>query len=153
MTRTRYPVPADEPDAREIVVGRTPSGRRQTMRKYDPRSIASPGQGLADLYPALYEQAVRCTKYPELPLARLVPQSNLTLVWRCRCTNETLRKVNNVINRGRAVCDRCQSSGKSRLEYEIAEVLRAGLGVEVLTHHARAAMSRSISICPPTTRQ
>jgi hypothetical protein len=33
------------------------------------------------------------------------------------------------------VCDRCQSADKSRLEYEIAELLRAGLRTEVLTHH------------------
>src|SRR3954451_2245371 len=110
------------------------TGERE-MRAFDPRSIALPGQSLADLYPTLYEQAVRCPKYPELPVARLVPQSNLMLVWRCRCGNEALRKVNNVVNRGRVLCDRCQSTGKSRLEYEIAELLRAGLGAEVLTHH------------------
>lgn len=109
--------------------------RRGTKQPFDRRSIAPPGSGLADLYPALYEQALRCPRYPELPLDRLAPQSNLLLVWRCRCTNEALRRVNNVVNRGRVLCDRCQSSGKSRLEYEIAALLRAGLGVEVLTHH------------------
>ncbi len=135
MTPVRYPLGADEPDAPRSPAGPTTSGRRKTVRKYDPRSIASPGQGLADLYPALYKQAVRCPKYPELPIARLVPRSNLILVWRCQCSNETLRKVNNVTSRGRVGCDRCQSAGKSRLEYEIAELLRAGMGADVLTHH------------------
>lgn len=125
----------DESEAQGPAAEFTPTGRRTTLRKYDPRSIALPGRGLADVHPALTEQAVRCPKYPELPVARLVPQSNLTLVWRCRCGNETLRKVNNVVNRGRVICDRCRASGKSRLEYEIAALLRAGLGAEVLTHH------------------
>jgi hypothetical protein len=72
MTRVRYPLGADEPDAPGSPAGPTSSGRWKTVRKHDPRSIASPGQGLANLYPALYKQAVRCTKYPELPIARLV---------------------------------------------------------------------------------
>lgn len=135
MIRVRYPLVASASHARESVAERTASGRRKTVRKYDPRSIAPLGQGLADLHPALDKQALRCLEYPEIPIARLSPQSNLSLVWRCRCGGEAPRKVNNVTTRGRATCDRCQSSGKSRLEYEVAELLRAGLGTDVLTHH------------------
>lgn len=116
----------------KVAPTRTTSGE---SGKFDPRSIAAPGEGLADLFPDLYQQAVRCPKYPKLPLARLKTRSNLALVWRCLCGNETERKVNNITIRGRVICDRCRASGKSRLEYEIAEILRIGLHTEVRTHY------------------
>lgn len=108
---------------------------RSAQSTFDPRSIAQPGEGLADLYPDLYKQAVRCPKYADLPLARLKTRSSLTLVWKCLCGNETERKVNNITLRGKVICDRCRATGKSRLEYEVAEILRIGLGTEVETHH------------------
>jgi hypothetical protein len=132
MTKTQPP--ADTSVERQSQQ-RTPSGRRRTVRNYDPRSIAPPGEGLADLFPDLYARALGCPEYPELPIARLRVQSNLILEWSCVCGSPTLRQVNNVTNRGLIVCDRCQAAGKSRLEFEVAELLRLGLGVDVLTHY------------------
>lgn len=141
MTRARHPVQV--PDSNPgTPAATTPTGRRRRPRAYDPRSIAAPGQGLGDLHPALYAQALRCPQYPELPLVRLSCQSNLSVVWRCQCGNETERKVNNVVNRGRVLCDRCQASGKSRFEFEVAELLRVGLDTEVHTHHGARRRDR-----------
>lgn len=114
----------------------TPSGRHRSSRAYDPRSIASPGQGLGDLHPDLASRALYCPQYPDIPVNRLRLQSNMRFYWLCQCGGVTHPlKVMTVVSRGAVICDRCQRTGKSRLEFEVAEVLRLMLGIDVYTHY------------------
>lgn len=131
MTRARHP--AERPGDAEGE--HTPSGRRRTSRRYDPRSIAPPGKGLADLFPQLHARAIVCLKYPELPLDRIRPGSNLMVEWSCMCGATMARRVNNVTNRGILVCDAHRAAGKSRFEFEVAALLEVGLDTQVHTHH------------------
>lgn len=132
MSRAKHPSRRQRAQA----PGLTSSGRRKSQRAYDPRSIAPPGQGLGDLHPDLLDCALYCPKYPDLPLARVRVGSNVRVHWQCRCGSVTRPlKVITVVSRGAVVCDRCQVTGKSRLEFEVAELLQAMLDLEVYTHY------------------
>ena len=132
MSRAKHPIRRQRAQA----PGFTSTGRRESQRAYDPRSIAPTGEGLGDLHPDLLDCALYCPKYPDLPLARVRRGSNVRVHWQCRCGSVTRPlKVMTVVSRGAVVCDRCQVTGKSRLEFEVAELLEAMLDLEVYTHY------------------
>jgi hypothetical protein len=76
-----------------------------------------------------------CEKYPRLDLGRVKTKSNLYFTWQCRCGSRPRRKVTDVVKIGDVVCDGCRPAGKSRLEFEVAELLRQMQTTDVLTHY------------------
>lgn len=124
MSRAKHPSRRQ----RAYAPGLTSTGRKKSQRAYDPRSIAPVGQGLGDLHPDLLALALYCPEYPDIPLARVRVGSNVRVHWQCRCRSVTRPlKVMTVVSRGAVICDRCQVTGKSRLEFEVAELLEAML--------------------------
>ena len=97
--------------------------------------VANVGAGLGDLHPDLAGRAVACERYPDFPLGRLKPGSNEYVLWACHCGRITRQKVQNVTRKAAVICSDCRPVGKSRWEFEVAELLRAMLGTRVETHH------------------
>lgn len=104
-------------------------------RDFDPRSIAPAGAGFGDLFPELAARAIVCEQYPKLDLRSVRVKSSLYIIWRCVCGTEFRRKVTDITRRRAVLCGDCTAGGKSRMEFEVAELLRLMLGTEVVTHH------------------
>lgn len=97
--------------------------------------VAEAGAGLGELHPDLVDRAIACERYPEFPLGRLKPHSNEYVLWTCHCGRTTRQKVQNVTRKAAVICSDCRPVGKSRWEFEVAELLRAMLDADVQTHH------------------
>jgi hypothetical protein len=103
------------------------------LKPHSPLAVAPSGRRLADLQPS--SPAVPCVAWTDLAPGLLYPQSQLRVEWTCRCGRHFTRKVTHVVKRGAAFCDACRLVGKSRMEFEVAHILRRMLDTTVLTHH------------------
>lgn len=100
------------------------SPRARAQRDFDPRSIAGPGERFGELQPELAARAIGCLRYPKLDLGLVKLGSNLYGTWICLCGVSFARKVLDIVKQGTVRCGDCRDVGKSRLDFEVAELLR-----------------------------
>lgn len=96
--------------------------------------VAPPGASLAAVMPDLAARARSVVKYPDLSPGQLHPKSNLIVVWEFQCGATFRLSVSNATKARFVGCRRCQNRGKSLLEFEVAVILEAQLGLPVETH-------------------
>lgn len=102
---------------------------------YDAKATALPGQRLADLRPEIAAMAIKNLSRPNISPQLLAVRSNQKVLWRCQCGQAFANNVNNATKARVFVCLTCQRRGKSRLEFEIASLLRQMLAAEIVTHY------------------
>lgn len=100
------------------------------------RRVAAPDVRLAVVAPELATVAVRNVTHPEVRPGDLATASNQRVEWLCQCGLTFVLPVWAAVKAGRPICRVCRRNGKSRAEYETAEVLRVLTGFEVQTHHS-----------------
>jgi predicted nucleic acid-binding Zn-ribbon protein len=103
---------------------------------YRAKMLATPGNRLIDLRPDLAARAVRIPKHPDLDPALLRIRSNQTVSWRCQCGRLFDGTVDNAVRSQTYICAACRKVGKSRLEFEVAHLLRRMRVGTVLMHHS-----------------
>lgn len=100
-----------------------------TRRASDIRTAAAAGESLLELYPDLASEFVSNETFPGRAPAQIRPRSNALCRWRCRRGHEWVTTVAaRVAGTG---CARCGARGQSRLELEVAELLRLSTGEHV----------------------
>lgn len=104
-------------------------------RAWDRKAIAADGESLADLRPDLAGRALRNLSRPSVIPARLRLRSNAQVLWACQCGTQFPGSVCNAVKTQVFVCRTCQRRGKSRFEFQVAELLRVLTGLEVQMHH------------------
>ena len=91
------------------------------------------GPTVADENPEIAVQFVENVTVPGRGPAELSPGSNDTCLWRCPRGHEWRATVQNRTKR-RSGCPACSPAGKSRLEFEVAELVAAATGLSVDKH-------------------
>jgi hypothetical protein len=114
------------------------SGTPAQEAAWTAKAVAPRGKSLADLRPDIAASALRCVDRPSIHPSALGARSNLRVEWRCQCGATFVRTVSNASRYSYNVCRICSNRGKSRMEYEVAEVLQAylGAGIQVRLHYA-----------------
>lgn len=72
---------------------------------------------------------------PVINPATLTSGSGEKMVWECYCGLEFIRPIQVVVHKSRITCRLCMVSGKSRLEFEVAELLSVMLNTTVVKHY------------------
>lgn len=101
-----------------------------TARGSMARRFAPPGRSLLALHSALAAEFVENLTAPSQTAESLWPGSNSACRWRCVRGHEWVTTVASRV--AGAGCARCGGAGQSRLEFEVAELLRVVTGETVL---------------------
>lgn len=100
------------------------------QRNADRRSRAPQGKSLAARFPTIADEFRENLSRPGLRIEELWPGSNAVCRWQCARGHEWLTTVASRV--AGAGCARCSGRGQSRLEFEVAELLRISTGLTVL---------------------
>jgi len=106
--------------------------------EWNRRATAPAGRTLADLRPNLARRALRNISRPSIAPGLLAVQSSMRVLWRCVCGADFTGQVANATKTSVFVCTACRRTGKSRFEFEVAELLKALLATPVVMHHGNA---------------
>ncbi len=83
------------------------------------------------------DQAIKVIDHPDIIPKQLAPNSNLKVEWKCKCGQNFIRPLHHAAKYG-VRCRTCSNISSSRLEYEIAALLKAyllNLSVEQYYNH------------------
>lgn len=111
-------------------VGRVASARRR------PPS----GGSLRDRYPDIAAEFIECERLPGLGAGDFRPGSNALARWKCRRGHVWVTTIASRV--AGAGCARCSGRGQSRLEFEVAELLRRTMAREVVLDQTVLAAGR-----------
>lgn len=112
-----------------------------TRRNADNRSLAPVGASLAALHPAIAQEFVHNLARPDRTADQIWPGSNAVSRWRCARGHEGTTTVASRV--AGANCARCSARGQSRLEFEVAEILRIATGHAVVLDRPVRANGRT----------
>ncbi len=93
------------------------------------RRTAPKSESLAALHPTVASEFVENLTYTELEASTMNPMSNALCRWRCKKGHEW--STTSAARVAGASCARCGARGQSRLEFEVAALLRAATCVEI----------------------
>jgi len=133
--RCRWSCPAGCPPYETSIASRTTGsgcprcGRRRTGAAL---RAPKPGRSLARTHPQIAEQWVQILSTPGCGPDGLSAGSSDRCVWSCRHGHVWQATVDSRARIGNG-CPRCSTAGQSRLELEVAELLRASTGAVVRT--------------------
>ncbi|WP_376785977.1 MULTISPECIES: zinc-ribbon domain-containing protein [Aeromicrobium] len=100
------------------------------QRSAETRSLAPAHASLGGLHPDLARELVKNIARPDRTADQIWPGSNDLCQWRCSRGHEWVTTVASRV--AGAGCSRCGARGQSRLEFEVAEILRISTGLRVV---------------------
>ena len=101
-----------------------------SVRNGEKRSRAPEGESLQARHPDIAAEFKVNVSRPDRTPEQIWPGSNMVCRWRCTRGHEWLTTVASRVSG--AGCSRCAGRGQSRLEFEVAEILRVATGLEVI---------------------